>query len=151
MNFTAFWTALQTLEKSIAVTSPSAKQVKAAYWGGPSQAFAPPDFPCVINSLSESERVLGFGSRNQNLRINVQMLVSDATIDDPAASMLATAMWFATLDKFDANQTLDGTVALSVLKGQDPTVPVILQWAGQTYIGFSAVLDVQDVEDFTFG
>ena len=55
--------------------------------------------------------------------------------------MLATAMWFATLDKFDANQTLDGTVALSVLKGQDPTVPVILQWAGQMYIGFSAVLE----------
>jgi hypothetical protein len=90
MNFTSFWTALETLEKSIAVTSPSAKHVKAAYWGGPSQSFAPPDLPCVINSLSESNRTLGFGSRDQGLRVNVQMLVADATIDDPAASMLAT-------------------------------------------------------------
>ena len=75
MNFTNFWTALETLEKAIAVTSPSVKRVKAAYWGGPSQSFAPPDLPCVINSLSESNRTLGFGSRDQGLRVNVQMLV----------------------------------------------------------------------------
>jgi len=151
MNFINFWTALETLEKSIAVTSPSSAKVKAAYWGGPSQSYSVPDLPCVINTLSEPERVLGFGSRDQGMRVTVQMLVADATKDDPEASMLATAMWFATVDKFDADQTIGGTVALSSLKGQDPTVPVILQWAGQAYIGFSAVLDVKDVEDFTFG
>ena len=151
MTFTTFWAALSALEESIAITTPAAKQVKAAYWGGPSQAFDVGDLPCVINSMAEPERVLGFGLRDQQLRINMQLLAAKATTEDPRSSLIATAFWFAAKDVFDADQTIGGTVSLSVLKGGDPTVPVILQWAGQAYIGFNAVLEIQDVEEFTFG
>ncbi len=151
MTFTSFWTALAALEKSIAITSPATKQVKAAYWGGPSQSFGVSDLPCVINSMAEPDRAIGFGSRDQQLRINIQLLAAQATVDDPQASLIATAFWFAAKDVFDADLTIGGTVSLSVLNGGDPTVPVILQSDGQSYIGFNAVLEIQDVETFTFG
>jgi hypothetical protein len=151
MNFTTFWTKLQALEKGIAITSPVAKQVKAAYWGGPNQAFDVGDLPCVINALAEPDRSIGFGTRDQRLRVNVQLLAAKATVEDAQSSLIATAFWFAAKDKFDEDITVGGTVSLSVLKGFDPTVPVILQHAGQAYIGFSAVLEIQDVEEFTFG
>ncbi|MFA7462334.1 MAG: hypothetical protein WCY59_04215, partial [Anaerovoracaceae bacterium] len=70
MNFTNFWTDLQNLEKKIKITSPGTIKVKAVYWGAPPQAIS--DLPAIINALSESDRVLGFGSRDQRLRINVQ-------------------------------------------------------------------------------
>jgi hypothetical protein len=148
MNFTTFWQKLEALEKTIAITSPTTKQVKTAYWGATPQAIT--DLPCVINALSEPDRVLGFGSRDQKLRINVQCLVAKATVEDARSSQIATAMWFAAKDKFDRDVTITNTVSFSTLKGTDPTVPVILTHAGQAYIGFSAILEIHDFEAFTF-
>lgn len=149
MNFDTFWTRLKALEEGIAITSPVALTVKRGYWGAPPSAL--PDLPCVINSLSETERALGFGSRDQSLRINVQLLAAKATVEDERSSRIATAFWFAAKDAFDEDLTIGGTVSLSSLRGADPTVPVILTHAGQAYIGFNAFLDIQDVENFTFG
>lgn len=149
MNFTTFWTKLAALEKTIAITSPAAKQVKQAYWGAPQEQLT--DLPVVINALSETERIIGFGSRDQKLRVNVQLLAARVTVEDSRSSLIATALWFAAKDKFDADITVGGTVNFSTLLGADPTVPVILQHAGQAYIGFNAVLEIQDVEDFNFG
>ncbi len=149
MNFTTFRTNLETLEKTIAITSPVAMQVKKAYWGAPQQEIA--DLPCVINALAEPERTIGFGSRDQRLRVNVQLMVARATVENERSSLIATAFWFAAKDAFDKDITFSGAVSLSVLRGADPTVPVILTHGGQSYIGFNAVLEIQDVEDFTFG
>ena len=148
MNFDSFYTKLEALEKSIKITSPTSTQVKRAYWGAPGKAIA--DLPCVVNALTETERTLGFGSRDQMVRINVQLLATKSTVEDPRSSRTATALWFAAKDAFDRDTSIGGTVAWSTLRGADPTVPVILVHAGQAYIGFNAFLDIQDVEAFDF-
>lgn len=149
MNFTTFWTKLEALEKTIAIASPVSKQVLRAHWGTPGQNIT--DLPVIVNTLSEPDRVLGFGSRDQKLRITVQCLVARATVEDTRSSLIATSFWFAAKDAFDEDVTIGSTVSFSTLRGGDPTVPVILQHGGQAFIGFNAVLDIQDVEEFTFG
>lgn len=149
MEFNTFWTALQNLQKSIAITSPVKTQVKAAYWGAPaSKAIV--DLPCIINALAETDRTLGFGSRDQKMRINVQLMAAKATVEDDRSSVIATALWFAAKDAFDANYTLGGNVSFATLQGADPTVPVLLAHGGQAYIGFNAILEIQAFEGFTF-
>ena len=148
MNLTSFLSALDTLEKTIAITAPVALSIKRTYWGAPSSAL--PDLPCIVNAMSEPERILGFGSREQQVHINVQLFAARADIEDAQSALIATAFWFAAKDIFDKSTSIGGTVAWSTLRGGDPTVPVILAHAGQAYIGFSAMLDIQDVEAFTF-
>ena len=148
MNFTTFWTNLKTLEESIAITSPVSKKVKRAYWGAPPETTK--DLPCIINALSESGRVLEFGSRDQVMRVSVQLLAAKARVEDTRSAEIATAFWFAAKDAFDGDYNLTGTVSFMTLRGADPTVPVILQHAGQAYIGFNAYLDIQVNEAFSF-
>ena len=148
MNFTDFWIALETLEKTIAIASPVALTIKRAYFGAPAKAIT--DLPAMINALSEPERTLGFGSREQQVRINVQLLAAKATVEDERSSLIATAFWYAAKDAFDKDITIGGKVSFSTLRGGDPTVPVILTHAGINYIGFNAYLDILDVEDFNF-
>jgi len=149
VNFTTFQTNLATLQNGIAITAPIALQVKRSYWGAPPQAIT--DLPCIINDMTESERDLGFGTRDQHLRVNVQCLVAKATVEDARSSLLATAFWFAAKNRFDSDLTIGGSVSLTRLLGAEPTVPVILMHAGQAYFGFNAYLDIIDAENFTFG
>ena len=149
MNFTSFLTKLQALQNAISITSPVAMSVKRSYWGAPQEELN--DLPCVINALTETDRMLGFGTRDQNLRINVQLFVAKATVENERASLMATAFWYAAKDAFDSDITIGGEVSLSTLRGAEPTVPVILVHGGQSYIGFNAYLDVRDAENFTFG
>lgn len=144
MTFQAFWAALQSLEQSIAITSPVAMQVKRAYWGAPTgQAL---DLPCVINALSEPERTIGLGGRrHERMTVTVQLLAARATPEDERSSIIATEFWQAAKGAFDADATIGGTVMHAVLRGGSPTVPVVLQHAGQAYIGFDAALEIQDV------
>lgn len=149
MNFTTFWTAIETLEKSIAITGPVPMQVKRAFWGAPSQDIN--DLPCFINAMSEPERSLGFGNqRNQRVRISIQLLVSKSPVDNAQSSLLATAFWYAAKNAFDRDRKIGDTVALSTFRGEEPTVPVLLQHGGHQYIGFNAVLEIHDVEQFEF-
>jgi hypothetical protein len=148
MNFTNFWTKLEALEKTIAITSPVTLTVKKAHWGTPGQSIT--DLPVIVNTMSEPDRILGFGSRDQRLRIGIQCLVARTPVEDERSSTIATALWYAAKDKFDKDITITGTVSFSTLKGGDPTVPVLLQHGGQAYIGFNAVLEVHDFEGFTF-
>lgn len=147
MNFDSFWIALKALEESVAITSPVTAQVKRAYWGAPAgQAL---DLPCAINALSEPERTLGLGNRReQRMQVRLQLLAARATPEDEQSSRIATAFWFAAKSKFDADTSIGGTVMFSTLRGADPTVPVILQHAGQGYIGFDAILEIQQIEMF---
>jgi len=71
-------------------------------------------------------------------------------VEDTQSALIATAFWFAAKDIFDKATSIGGTVAWSTLQGLDPTVPVILTHAGQAYIGFSGILQIQDVHDFTY-
>lgn len=148
MNFSTFKTELDKLQKTIAITSPVSVTVKRVYWGAPAGSVL--ELPCIFNALTEPERTLGFGSREQGPRITVQCLVQKATIEDEAASLRATALWYAAKDKFDKDYTIGGTVSFATLKGGNPTVPVILTHAGEAYIGFDAVLEILDVTSFTF-
>ncbi len=148
MNLTNFLAALQALQNAITITSPVALTVKRSYWGKPQEA--PGDLPCIINALAEPDRVLGFGSRDQKVRVNVQLLAARATVENTRSALIATAFWYAAKDKFDRDISIGGTVAWSTLRGADPTVPVILELGGQAFIGFNAILDIQDVESFTF-
>ena len=119
-----------------------------AFWGGPPEAIK--DLPCVINALSEPGRVLEFGSRDQVMRVSVQLLAAKARVEDTRSAEIATAFWFAAKDAFDGDYNLTGTVSFMTLRGADPTVPVILQHGGQAYIGFNAYLDIQVNEAFAF-
>jgi hypothetical protein len=148
VNFTSFKTKLDILEKSIAITTPSTTSVQRVYWGAPAGSVM--ELPCIFNALAEPDRTLVFGSREQGVRITVQCLVQRATVEDEAAALRATALWFAAKDKFDADYTIGGTVSFATLKGGNPTVPVILQHAGEAYIGFDAILEITDAEAFTF-
>ena len=148
MNLTNFLAKLQALQNSIAITSPVVMQVKRSYWGKPSEAIS--DLPCIINALAEPDRTLGFGSRDQKVRINVQLLAARAMPENAQSGLIATAFWYAAKDKFDKDTKITETVAWSTLRGADPTVPVILECAGQAFIGFNAVLDIKDYESFTF-
>ncbi|MDD5502583.1 MAG: hypothetical protein PHH26_03865 [Candidatus Thermoplasmatota archaeon] len=148
MNFNTFWAKLAALEKKIQITSPVKLVVKNAYWGAPPQALSA--LPIIINALSETERTLGFGSRDQRLRLSVQLLAARATVEDERSSQIATAFWFAAKDVFDQDTTIGSTVSFSTLRGGEPTVPVILTHAGQAYIGFNAFLEMHDVEAFEF-
>ncbi len=147
MIFTEFWEKLSELQNSISITQPIATQVKKSYWGTPAGALL---LPCAINALAEPERIMGFGSRDQRIRINVQLLVQSAQSQPERTCLIATALWFAAKDAFDGDVTLGGAVPLSTLRGADPTVPVILTHAGQAYIGFNAFLDIHAVEAFEF-
>jgi hypothetical protein len=149
VTFDTFLTKLQALQKAIKITSPAGVQGKETYWGATMQAIT--DLPCIVNALTESDRVIGFGTRDQKLRVNVQCFVAKAETEPARSSRIATALWFAAKDAFDKDITIGGTVSLSVLRGGEPTVPVILTHAGQAYIGFDAYLDIEDVEGFTFG
>lgn len=148
MTFTAFLAKLQALQNSIAITTPVVLQVKRSYWGKPSEAIS--DLPCVINALAEPDRVLGFGSRDQRVRINIQLLAAKAMPENPQSGLIATAFWYAAKTKFDRDTKIGDTVAWSTLRGADPTVPVILECSGMTFIGFNAILDIRDFEAFTF-
>lgn len=148
MNFTTFLTKLNELQNGIAITTPVAMTVKRSYWGAPPTEL--PDLPCIVNSLVETGRILGFGSRDQTVRITVQLFAARVTVEDTRSSLIATSFWFAAKDRFDQDVDVGDTVAFSTLRGADPTVPVILTHGGQSYIGFNAVLEIQDVENFTF-
>ncbi len=148
MDFSAFNTQLQIIEKSIKITSPVTLQVKRAYWGAPAGAIN--DLPAVINTLTEPDRVLGFGSRQQSMRIVVQLLAARARVEDERAAEIATALWFAARDAFDKAHTINGTTTFATLQGAEPTVPVILTHADIAYIGFNAYLTIKDVEAFVF-
>ncbi len=150
VRFRTFWKALSDLQKSVEIYRPAKVKVKEAYWGAPPQQLIASDLPCFINSMSMPERVLGFGARQQSIRIHMQLLVARATVEDAKSSLIATALWFKMLDVFDKNLTIDGKTSLTNLRGDEPTVPVRLVSAGESYIGISAVLDIQDVEDFDF-
>lgn len=147
MDFSTFKTKLETLEKSIAITTP-ATTIKRTYWGAPAGSVM--ELPCIFNALTEADRVLVYGSREQSLMITVQCLVQKATVEDAAAGLRATAFWYAAKDAFDKDHTIGGTVSFATLKGGKPTVPVILTHAGEAYIGFDAVLEILDAESFTF-
>ncbi len=148
MNFSTFNTELQKLEKTIKITSPVTKQVQRVYWGAPPAVIN--DLPAIINTLTEPERVLGFGSRAQNMRIIVQLLAAKARPEDTTAGEIATALWFAARDVFDKAYTISGTTSFATLQGADPTVPVILTHADMAYVGFNAYLIIKDVEAFAF-
>ncbi len=148
MNFSTFWTNLKALETGIEITSPVAMGVKNAHWGTPPKAVT--DLPAFINTMTESERILGFGSREQRLRVPVQFLAAKATVEDPRSCEIATAFWFAAKDAFDRDTTIGGAVEFSTLKGLEPTVPVLLTHAGQAYFGFNAVLEILSFKGFTF-
>ena len=150
MKFKHFWKELADLQKSVEIFRPEKIKVKAAYWGAPPQQMIPSDLPCFINSMSMPDRILGFGARQQTMRIHMQLLVARATVEDPKSGLIATALWFKMLDVFDSNLTIGGTASITRLRGDEPTVPVRLVNAGESYIGLSAVLDIQDVEDFEF-
>lgn len=150
MKFKHFWKELADLQKSVEIFRPEKIKVKAAYWGAPPQQLIPSDLPCFINSMSMPDRILGFGARQQTMRIHMQLLVARATVEDPKSGLIATALWFKMLDVFDSNLTIGGTASITRLRGDEPTVPVRLVNAGESYIGLSAVLDIQDVEDFEF-
>ena len=145
MNFDTFLTNLESLEKSIKIAS---LQVTRVFWGAPPGAIS--DLPCIINALTENDRVLNFGSRDQRLQVNVQLFVARARVEDTHSAKNATAMWYAAKDAFDRDTTIGGAVPFSTLRGASPTVPVILTHGGQAYIGFNAVLDIHDVEAFSF-
>jgi hypothetical protein len=148
MNFNTFKTNLTTLETGISITSPAVISVKRAYWGAPPQQIN--ELPAVINALTESSRILGFGSRDQGVRINVQLLAARTNIEDERSSAIATALWFAAKDAFDKDFTIGGAVSFATLIGADPTVPVLLQHSGLSFIGFNAYLDIKDFEKFVF-
>ncbi|GEM_PF-4364503 len=148
MNFDTFLTKLSSLQKSISITSPTSQSVERVHWGAPPGTIS--DLPCVVNALTESERTLGFGSRDQNFQINVQLWVARARVEDDRSGKIATAFWFAAKDAFDEDPTIDGSVSFSTLRGAVPTVPVILSHGGQAYVGFNAMLDIQDVSAFDF-
>ena len=150
VKFKHFWKELADLQKSVEIFRPEKIKVKAAYWGAPPQQLIPSDLPCFINSMSVPDRILGFGARQQTMRIHMQLLVARATVEDPKSGLIATALWFKILDVFDSNLTIGGTASITRLRGDEPTVPVRLVNAGESYIGLSAVLDIQDVEDFEF-
>lgn len=144
MNIDDFIDALLTLEKTIAITSPVASQVKAAYWGAPVGGI--PDLPCMINAWTEPERELGFGGLTvERPRVQVQLLAASAQVEDERSSRIATAFWFAAKTAFDADRDIDDTAGITVLVGADPTVPVLLTHGGQAYIGFNAFLDIEEV------
>ncbi|MDD2252675.1 MAG: hypothetical protein PHQ10_06910 [Dehalococcoidales bacterium] len=149
MDFSTFKTNLGTLVKAVKITTPATVQINRFFWGAPTQAVT--DLPAVIGALTESERTLGFGSREQMVRINLQVMVAKASPDNTKNADIATALWFAFKDTFDKSATVNGAVAWSTLRGGDPTVPVILTHAGQAYIGFNSYLDIQDYEGFDFG
>ncbi len=148
MNFNTFWEKLKALQEGISIDSPAIMKVKRCYWGAPPKALA--ELPAVLNAVSESERTLGFGSREQRLRVNVQMLVAKATVEDVKNAQIATAFWFAAKDAFDRDYTIDGSVSFSTLRGADPTVPVVLSHANLAYIGFNAFLEIDDFRAFDF-
>ncbi len=147
MNFDLFLDKLIALEKTISITSPITSTVKRVYFGGPADAIT--DLPCIINALAEPDRTLGMANRREErYRINVQLLAARATPEDERSSRVATAFWFAAKNVFDADPTISGTVMFAVLRGANPTVPVILQHGGQAYIGFDGYLEMQHVETF---
>ena len=148
MIFSTFWTQLKTIEEAITITSPVSLKVKKAYWGAP--ALALPDHPAIFNTLTEPDRILNFGSRDQRMSIDIQLLVNVAPSEVERTSEIATAFWFAAKDAFDKNTTINSTVSFSTLRGGNPTVPVILTHAGIAYIGFSGTLDIHDARKFTF-
>jgi len=144
LNFDLFLDRLFTLQRSITITSPVNLTVRRAYWGAPSENIT--DLPCFINTLSETERVLGMGTRREEqIRINMQLLAARARPEDERSSRIASAFWFAAKNVFDADTTIGGSVVFSTLQGANPTVPVLLQHSNTAYIGFDAVLVVTNI------
>lgn len=147
MNFDAFLTALNNIQRSIAITSPVSQTIRRTHWGPPAGTVN--ELPCIINIMSETDRTLGMARRRESVyRISVQALIARATPEDERSGRIATAFWFAAKTAFDSDSTIGGTVTHARLVGAHPTVPVILQHAGQAYIGFDATLEIQQVEVF---
>lgn len=144
MNFTQFLDRLNALQLTISITTPIAANVRHCYWGAPAGAIA--HLPAIINDMAETERSVGMGMRGEaRYRIGVQLLAARATPEDLRSSIIATQFWFAAKQVFDANPTISGSVTHAILRGANPTVPVLVQHGGQAYIGFDATLDIQHV------
>ena len=149
MIFIKFLKQLEIITKTIKIGKPVNLQVKRLYWGAPTQTIA--DLPAVIATMTEPERTLGFGSREQIIRVNLQLMVGKSMPDNSTLAEAATVLWFAAKRVFDKNTSINGTVEWSTLRGADPTVPVILQHSGYTYIGFNSYLDILAYGAFDFG
>jgi hypothetical protein len=148
MNYSTFKTKLLAIETGISITSPTSMTIKRAYWGVPDGSIV--ELPTVINSMSETDRILGFGSRDQMLRIVINAFVAKVQTENETSCDIATAFWFAMKDAFDGDHTITDTVSMATLRGAEPTVPVLLNYAGQAYIGINAYLDIQQAEAFSF-
>ena len=148
MNFATFKTNLEALLESIEIASPVSLRIKKAHCGALPRALS---LPTARWDLTDNQRVVGFGSRDQRYRVDIQVLISEMGAEDEHSSLKAYEFWSAAKDVFDGDITIGGSVSMSTLQGGSPTAPIKLEHNGKAYVGFSAYLDIQDVEDFTFG
>jgi hypothetical protein len=134
----------------VSVTSPATVTIKNAYKVVPDAKVALPDLPVVINLTSFAGQVASANMRILSYRVRMQCFVGRATVDDALNADLSVALWEKMLDNFSADLTLAGNVSLALFDDDGNELPSRLEWAGQAYIGFTALLNLQITQAFTF-
>lgn len=145
-------TKLAAVQAQVAVDEPVAARIVRVY------PYLPPgqddiDTPCVINQwrfVSQTPRPNGF--RELRYVIRSQVFVAQSGQDFDAYSELATALHDALLEAMASQLTLDGTVSLSNVRGDEAAfMPVIFERNGIGYVGLQYQIDVQIHDTVTVG
>ena len=138
---------ITTLQKQVAITSPTTRDLEVAYKYVPPASVQVPADPFIQNSWTLVREDRNVSQRDQLYTVHMQLLTYDADMDK--AAEIATAFHVQLVDKFDANANLNGTCSSQTLRGGNPTL-VVIQRANQNYAGLDLFLDVRMIEGKTF-
>jgi hypothetical protein len=140
---------LIAIQAGLTIADPAAVAVKRAYKYNPPASVQLPDLPAFLNEWTMLPVEAGASMRTRRFLVEMSCAVALVGPEDDRSADVATALFEALLDAWGADITLARTVTLSNLRGGEPTIGVI-QRGGLLYIGFTAVLDLQITDAFTW-
>ena len=141
MNIRSALDEIIAMESALVITDPINATIKRAYNYFPDRKSAMPDTPCWTNAWTLNRIESGFqDNRRQFYTVNAQLFVNDADLS--RAADIATGFHVALVGAAHVNSTLNGQATDMTLRGGEPTL-VLLEWAGQAYVGLNLYFDVE--------
>lgn len=131
--------ALKTIEESVAITVPSAMQMKKVYRTIPT-GKGTPETPCTLHLVRPLRVSHIAGARAQIWQIRTQLLVHDASQDIAGDVVLNFAM--ALLNAVSNNLRLNDQPVILTDWSAQSDIPARLEYAGAFYLGADFVTTV---------
>lgn len=128
------------IQKSLAITTPTALTVKKAFRTVPRQEGNLPDLPAFINVVGQGRETRGpTGQRTHTYDVHMQLFIGNADTD--VGADIALAFHDQVLAAFDGHVTLSGTCTLQSLRWDQLLTDMV--WANRSFgVGLDYHMDV---------